>query len=143
MRVRCIGESWKELRSGQQRKWKNYYYIEKFETALKSAKLDYDIDVEYYTPRSFGIPSKLIEYTETTPFVKQIKLSPNGYFINCYDSFPLWKNQDIDSSILQKIGQTNKYDQSKIKYSFGKPYILFALQSMNFSHVKPFRQIFP
>ena len=136
MPVQYVGQSWKDLRKNQSSKWVNYTFIEKFESALKSIEINDLLNIQYCMSRPFGIKPDVIEYTESTPFVKLIKLSPQGYFINCYDSAPLWEKCDIDSSIIQTIGVTNKYEQSSNVYHFDKPYILFALQSLNFTSEK-------
>lgn len=136
MLLQCIGESWKDSRKAQTSKWSNYIFIEKFETALNSIEIDYPLDIQYYMGRHIGLKSNIIEYTESTPFVKLIKLSPRGYFISCHESTPLWEKCDIDSSIIQTIGSTNKYIQPSNVYHFDKPYVLFALQSLNFTDPK-------
>lgn len=133
MLTQPIGESWKRIRRAQASKWPNYTFIEKFETALNSISIDYPLDIQYYMGDHIGLKSDIIEYIESTPFVKLIKLSPRGYFISHRESEPLWEKCDIDSSIIQTIGSTNKYIQPSNVYHFDKPYILFALQSLNFT----------
>lgn len=131
MRIRFVSDNWKSLRSHQTQKWKNYTFIENFEKALIDTQFEYDVDVQYYTARKDEYVNK-IQYSETTPFVKQIKLVPNDYFLNWFPDLPIWKNTDIDSDIMLRIGSMNKYDQPQEQYTHDKPYILFALQSLNF-----------
>ena len=131
LNLQLIGENWKISRESQPEKLVNYKWIESFESTLSNVDSPEDLTVRYYT-QSSEFSKRSIAYTEGTPVVQFFKMSPGVFFIENFDN-TLWKNQDIDSNIRDKFSSVTKYIQPDKTYQFDKPYILFALQSINFT----------
>lgn len=130
--INMIGDHWKTIRNHQQEKINGYKWIEKFEFELQNITHNIDISttIGYYTDSTYS--SYLIEYCENTPIEYFFKMSPNLYFLNKF-SPKLWHKNDIDTNIRSKFINANKYALRDEVYQFDKPYILFALQSINFT----------
>ena len=129
--VNSIGDNWKTIRDHQKEKFSNYKWIEKFEDELRNVTNNIDIStsIGYYTSSTYRYC--LIEYCENTPIPYLFKMSPNRYFLDTFNP-KLWHRHDVDSDIRSKFLNANKYALRDELYQFNEPYILFALQSVNF-----------
>jgi hypothetical protein len=139
--INTIGNSWKTIRNHQQEKFNNYKWIEKFESELKNITNNIDISttIGYYTNSTYN--SYLIEYCENTPITYFFKMSPNRYFLDKFNH-KLWHRHDVDTSITSKFFNANKYTLRDEVYQLDKPYILFALQSVNFTSYSMSKKLF-
>ena len=75
--------------------------------------------------------SSILEYSESSPFARLFKVSPNGYYLYNYENIDLWKKAQVDTDILSKyLYHTNKYKQPATLYEPNiSDYILFTLQA--------------
>lgn len=139
--INTIGDHWKTIRDQQQEKFSGYRWIERFESELQNASNDLDVStsIGYYT--NYARNMYKIEYTENTPVPYLFKMSPNRYFLNIFNP-KLWYKHDIDSNIRSKFADANKYALRDSVYQFDNPYILFALQSVNFTSTTMSKRLF-
>jgi hypothetical protein len=139
--INTIGDRWKTLRDHQQEKFNGYKWIERFESELQSVSNDLRVSttIGYYTNSAYN--NYLIEYTENTPIPYFFKMSPNRYFLDKFNP-KLWNRHDVDTNIISKFVNANKYALRNKVYQFDKPYILFALQSVNFTSHSMSKKLF-
>jgi hypothetical protein len=132
IKLQPIGAMWKEMRVTQPEKFSVYDLIERFEDTLKlvTQDIDYETSIGYYD-RVMDNASSFIEYTENTPIPHLFRMSPKRYFLNTYQP-KLWQNHDVNSTIRSQFASANKYAPRTEVYEFNQPYIMFALQSINF-----------
>lgn len=111
----------------------NSVLIDKFNTGVSSLVDKYNGVLLYYkyVKNVKHDSNDILEYTESSPFTRLFKVSPNGYFIYNYPQTDLWKRHSIDDSILDKyLVNTNKYAQPDSIYPIQHTdYILFCLQA--------------
>lgn len=139
--INTIGDRWKILRNNQQEKFNGYRWIKRFESELQdvSNNLDASTTIGYYTNSVYNTCQ--IEYTENTPVPYLFKMSPSRYFLDTFNP-KLWYRHDVDSNIRSKFADANKYALRDEVYQFDKPYILFALQSVNFTSTTMTKRLF-
>jgi hypothetical protein len=111
----------------------NSYLIDYFNNAVQTLIPKYNGVLVYYkyVKNKIHMSNDLLEYSESSPFARLFKISPNGYYLYNYLPNNLWNRQDIDNHILEKyLIHTNKYSQPTSLYNIQhKDYILFCLQS--------------
>lgn len=90
-------------------------------------------NVFYYKDLFFlSISTKnCLVYDSGLPNFQHYLLTPNGYYINKFHNFDLWKRFDIDSTMLSffKSLDNTKYKQPNNKIKIDKPYVFYALQN--------------
>ena len=126
-------DEWRMARSDQPSKWANSHYFSRFNQAVEKHVNDFSGRLEYYKfnkSKENIAPPGVLEYTENSPIINLFKVSPYGYYLNNYKENDIWRQWDIDSSIVDHYQnmQTNKYEQGNEHYN-GGGYILFPLQS--------------